>query len=66
MKTQERLVADAKSIVTIHAVRTANGRMMSAAHSAAPPPVAPAPKVMVAMKTVAAGGQRAMQALRKP
>jgi hypothetical protein len=56
MKTKERLVADVKSIVTIQAVRTANGRMMSAARSAAPPPVAPPPPPPPPPPPAAAGG----------
>jgi hypothetical protein len=66
LTTGERLVADAKSIVTLQAVRVANGKMMSAARSAAPSPVTPAPRVVLPLKAVADGGQRAMQALRKP
>ena len=66
MKTQERLVADAKTIVTVQAVRAANGKMMTAARGVALSPAASTPKGTFTLKAVADGGQRAMQALRKP
>ena len=58
------LVTTAKTIVTVQAVRVANGKMMSVGKGS-PPPAPPAPRLALTLRDVATGGQLAMQSSLK-
>ena len=62
MKTENTPV---KSLVTVHSVRAANGRMMSNSVGSSPSPAIPSHRVAAKIRDVATAGQVAMQSLKK-
>jgi hypothetical protein len=65
-KRESKLTADVKTIVTVRAVRAANGKLMTAGKVANPVPAPVAStRVTSALRDVAVGGQRAMASLKK-
>ena len=53
-------MANVKIMVTVQAVRAANGKMMSASKDS-PSPAPPSPRLALTLRDVATGGQLAMQ-----
>ena len=64
-KTGKTMATKTASIVTVQAVRSANGKMISASRGNIAPPAAPSTRVASQLKDVSTAGHWAMQQSKK-
>jgi hypothetical protein len=65
VRLRRKTVADAKTVVTVQAIRVANGKMIAASKGAPSTPAVPVRPAAV-LGDVVAAGRLAMQANKKP